>query len=403
LALFILRASYLLIAGGMIAYFGAFRLRNQTRFAKLAAWPAADLVCDDKLSLGSSLGHAAGVLDSPRLLCVWEYADEAGQHYWRWENGASDASHETEAFPVISPKPEASIFITDRSRGRFALSGSKEKSPIISLPQQIQEKYRFDRVAVAPFSNPTCNGFLFVLDYHDRNNLLALATIAAHRIGAEIEHHWLWRHMQIAAVAQERSRLARNVHDGILQSLTATALNLKICGRHADERTRNEIDAIRAVLAQEQKRVRELIGKVHAQVGKRSFDLATNGRRLVSELEACWHCAIPLRVKPEGAKVSAETAAQLHLILAEAVANAAKHGRAKKVAINLERRAESLDIQIVDNGKGFPGLSGLYDDEALTGLRKRPRSICERVAEIGGHLTLSTSPGGSQLDIRLPI
>jgi signal transduction histidine kinase len=90
-------------------------------------------------------------------------------------------------------------------------------------------------------------------------------------------------------------------------------------------------------------------------------------------------------------------------MLAEAVANAVKHGKADRMTINFERSPHTLNVNIDDNGKGFSGLSGTYENELLSTMEKRPRSIYERVQELGGRMTLFTSPKGSRLQIQLPL
>ena len=390
---FILRGADLIIAGAMIAYFGAFRARSRARFAKLAAWPSVVPSSAGKLSLEASLVHAADVLGSSRLLCIWERVGEPHRYFWYLNNGHSEFTHETSELSInalITPQPSAATFVEENG-----------------IAPYIREKYHIGAAVIARLSNATCTGFILALEGRKCDDLLPLMTIIANRISAEIEHQWLWGQMQIVAAQQERSRLARNVHDGVLQALTATALNLKVCAKHADQKTREKLDSLRNVLTEEQKRVRKLMGNGHTnialRIAPRNIDLAANGKRLVVELIACWHCEIPLQVTPKGAKVSADVAGDLDLILAEAVANAAKHGRASKVSINLERHAATLDIHVLDNGRGFPRLSGTYSGEALKVLEPRPHSICERVEEMGGRVTLATSSAGSQLRIQLPV
>ena len=65
--------------------------------------------------------------------------------------------------------------------------------------------------------------------------------------------------MQQRAAERERNRIARNVHDGVLQGLTAIALNLKTCSQRADFPLREELDAARQLLVGEQRRVRALV------------------------------------------------------------------------------------------------------------------------------------------------
>jgi signal transduction histidine kinase len=94
---------------------------------------------------------------------------------------------------------------------------------------------------------------------------------------------------------------------------------------------------------------------------------------------------------------------QLRLIFAEAVANSIKHGQARRVTIDMDRSLQGLGVNIYDNGTGFPALSGIYEHEDLSALDVGPRSILERVRELGGRVTLLTSSNGSQLRIHLPV
>ena len=135
----------------------------------------------------------------------------------------------------------------------------------------------------------------------------------------------------------------------------------------------------------------------------KKLTLAAAAEELIAELEAQWHCEIPLQVKPENAEVFPNVVEQLRLILAEAVANSIKHGQARRVTIDMDRSLQGLGVNICDNGTGFPALSGIYEHEDLSALDVGPRSILERVRELGGRVTLITSSNGSQLRIHLPV
>ena len=86
---------------------------------------------------------------------------------------------------------------------------------------------------------------------------------------------------------------------------------------------------------------------------------------------------------------------QLSLILAEAIANAARHGGASKIEVAIVRANQHLDICIRDNGKGFGG----SDSEE----HAKPASIHERVGVLGGSLDVTNSSKGVKLAIRIPM
>jgi signal transduction histidine kinase len=399
----ILRGGYLVIIGGMLAYVGAYLSRSRDRFAKLAAWPATTRKRNDQPSLG--LDYAAEVLGASRILCVWDNVSERDRHFLFWANGHSECEYSSEPTgspmgTLMVPVPTAAFYVL---RDRCIVAGEPSwLQTKVSVDQRLREKYHIVSAAIAPFSNSICNGYFLGLDCRYCSDLLLLATIVANRIGSEIERDWLTYKMQKSAIEHERSRIARNVHDGVLQALTASTLNLKICARDANAKTRDRLDAMRLVLAGEQRRVRALIDQYRVESSSLTYSLAQHIGPLISELRACWLCEIPVQVKPETAVVAPAIAQNLHFMLAEAVANAAKHGKANRVTISVEHFGERLGIDIHDNGVGFLGLAGTYSGEELSALSGGPRSLRERVEELGGSLTLSTSSAGAHLNIQLP-
>jgi signal transduction histidine kinase len=62
-----------------------------------------------------------------------------------------------------------------------------------------------------------------------------------------------------------------------------------------------------------------------------------------------------------------------------------------------------LSVTVTDNGTGFPGLSGSYQDDELRARDAGPISLLSRVADLGGTLKLDTSPEGSRIEIDLPL
>ena len=200
----------------------------------------------------------------------------------------------------------------------------------------------------------------------------------------------------------DRSKLAHDLHDGLLQTLTAAALQLRVCSKNCQGDTRHELNSIQQLLAAEQRRIRVFVSGWDRKNGSKDFVLASACKVVLTGLSVYWHCETPLRVVPVNARVSSVIAENLSLILAEAIANAVKHGGATRVLIDLERTTDALAISLSDNGCGFHGLAGAYTDEALIAQHAGPRFLCDRVRRLGGSLVLSTSLAGVRLQIRLP-
>jgi signal transduction histidine kinase len=238
-----------------------------------------------------------------------------------------------------------------------------------------------------PFAKPNLNdSFILSLAFMISTSVLSLALSTNVVVMRRIEDN--------------RSKLAHDLHDGILQSLTAATLRLKACRKNCERETQDELDSIQELLTAEQRRIRGSVGQKN---DSEDFVLAKACEGVLAELSAYWRCETPLGVVPSDARVSSVIAKHLWLILAEAIANAAKHGGATRVLVDLERTTDALVISLSDNGSGFRGLTGAYTDQTLIAQHAGPRFLCDRVRILRGSLMLSTSPAGARLQIRLPV
>jgi len=91
-----------------------------------------------------------------------------------------------------------------------------------------------------------------------------------------------------------------------------------------------------------------------------------------------------------------------YLICHEAMVNAARHARASSISASVISYPQSLRIAITDNGSGF-AFRGRYDQSALTKMNLGPVSLRERVAFLGGRLTIESGDLGASIEIVLPI
>src|SRR5262249_706709 len=182
---------------------------------------------------------------------------------------------------------------------------------------------------------------------------------------------------------------------GLLQSLTAATLQLNLSSKKCNGKIRQDLISIQQLLTSEQKRLREFVDGIGPAIDSSNVALATWCERVLTDLGKCWDCETPFDVVPANAEIPPAMAGHLSLILAEALANSAKHGRASRVLVTLERTAEALFISINDNGSGFRDLTGTYTSEDLRSGRIGPRFLCDRIRDLRGELTLSTSLKGS--------
>ena len=92
----------------------------------------------------------------------------------------------------------------------------------------------------------------------------------------------------------------------------------------------------------------------------------------------------------------------IYRIVQEGVLNAARHADASVISVDFALDGDKVRVRIADDGRGFP-FQGTYDLRALNEMNKGPLTLKERVAELGGELTLSTTDTGTELLIVVPL
>lgn len=212
--------------------------------------------------------------------------------------------------------------------------------------------------------------------------LLGLASDTARRSTER-----LIRALRTEAATAERERLARSIHDGVLQVLARVRRRgLELGGEAADL----------AELAGEQEiALRSLIATTPEPTEHGETDLAAR-LRVLSTAKA--HVSVPATPVP----LPAPVASDLFSVVREALENAARHaGDGAQAWVLLEDLGREVVVSIRDNGPGIP--EGRLAAAASQGRMGVAQSIRGRVADLGGTVTLDTAPGeGTEWEIRLP-
>jgi signal transduction histidine kinase len=256
-------------------------------------------------------------------------------------------------------------------------------------------RFAIGKVVTAAFSGTTCAGRVFVLDCGgESDDHLILIKLMACRIGMRLDRLALQRQAEVAIVTREKMRLTQDLHDGVLQSLTAAALQLDLVGKSYDSASR--LALVKQLVAKEQRRIRNFIDQTHAK-SIRSPEVANSNelQQVVEEAGRSWNCATTFSIVPEGATIADALATELSFMLAEAVANAARHGGASRIDVAIERANEHFCIKVRDNGKGF-GFPVRHEHE-------KPASIRKRVSALRGSFSVTAFPNGTELTIQVPL
>ena len=402
-------AVYVVIAGAMLAYSSALRERRRGQIARLTEWPGPDPSQLRRPNLASLLGHCASALEVPRVLVLWEEAEEPFLSIAMWRNGEySHARQMAGSYGslVRSEQYAECAFWTDDATSNFASMPNgpvRLGEPIVD--DTLIHAFAIRSVASAPFTGALCKGRVFVLDRQRWSDFqLQLVEIVASRLGNALDREIMQGQAREAIAELERARLIRDLHDGLLQSLTAASLQIKLISDGETPETQGRLEVVRQLLVSEQRRIREAMGKTPSRNEReREVPLKTYLQNVLTDAAKHWNCKTSLNVNPPEAMANATLCVHLSLMLGEAVANAIRHGHATTVKVSIQRSPQDITIHICDNGRGFHGASFSYDTEDRTGAGYAPLSLHDRISELGGRMGVKSSSTGVELLIKLPV
>jgi len=198
------------------------------------------------------------------------------------------------------------------------------------------------------------------------------------------------------AIAVERGRLARELHDSVSQQLFAismmsSAINASVAG---DEALKERIGKLEYMAVQAQSEMRALLLHLRPiQLEGKKLTIGIN--ELLTELSAKQNLVVEWNLDELEFEMGIED--HLFRILQEAISNTLRHAKASKLEISLRRTEEVATLKILDDGIGF-------DMEHRTVGSYGLGTMQERVDEIGGKLKIiSQIDVGTQIEIRIPV
>ncbi|MDD4859463.1 MAG: PAS domain S-box protein [Dehalococcoidales bacterium] len=223
--------------------------------------------------------------------------------------------------------------------------------------------------------------------YNEEGNFNEIMCIGINRTEQKKAEELLARETKEKATAEERNRLARDLHDAVSQTLFSASLIAevlpRIWERHPDE-GRKRLEEVRQLTRGALAEMRTLLlelrpaALVEAELGDLLHQLGesiTGRSRVPVAVTVEGKCALP-----------AEAKIALYRIAQEALNNVAKHAGASQAKVNLQCQPGSIVLRISDNGKGFDMKTRSPDSFGL-GI------IQERAGEISASLAIESSIG----------
>ena len=251
---------------------------------------------------------------------------------------------------------------------------------------------------IAEVRTSTQQGWLVLWDIPELStDYIDLGRELGRAASAILERHALLSAIESGAAARTRLSLARDVHDSIVQFLAGAAFRIEAIKRAAKSGAQltAELDEMKRLLVEEQGEIRGFVMALRRDRDLELADAVAELRSLAERLSQQW--AVDCRITAAADRASIPIRLQLDLqqLLREAVANAVRHGRAKRIEVGLSVANNEIQLSVADNGSGFA-------DQNETGVTQ-PWSLKERVERAHGSIRLVSSPGSTNILISLPL
>jgi signal transduction histidine kinase len=198
---------------------------------------------------------------------------------------------------------------------------------------------------------------------------------------------------------RDRQLLAFEIHDGIVQDMSATVMLLDSAGRDstfntpaAEEAFARAVQILRDSLAEARRFIRGLIPVVLDQAG-----LVASIENLIRKLNADHGLQVTFHHAVQPGHLAPAFEMILLRIVQESLNNVLRHSGAKQATVNLQQTGDSLQLAISDAGQGFDPAQVKPTRYGLTGIKERARLL-------RGTAQISSAPGqGTRVEVTLPL
>ena len=223
-----------------------------------------------------------------------------------------------------------------------------------------------------------------------------LAETLAEQAAVAVEHARLQQQLHRLAVLEDRERIAKELHDGVIQALFAVGLGLQ--GTAAFTHDPDLAQRLGGAVEELDRVIRDLrnyiFGLRPGILADRQLDQALHG--LAEELQERTGVVTVVQVDPEAAAELAGVAAEVVQLAREALANVGRHAQAATCRLSLYRDGDLVVLEVDDDGRGFDPASVRPGGQGLGNLR-------ERASALGGHTRIHSRAGeGTRVLVTIP-
>ncbi|HEY3365374.1 MAG TPA: sensor histidine kinase [Symbiobacteriaceae bacterium] len=206
------------------------------------------------------------------------------------------------------------------------------------------------------------------------------------------------RRVEELTIAEERQRMARELHDTLAQGLAGLVLQLEAVD---DLLARGEAERARAITVRAMQRARTTLAEARTAIQALRTPLEKGNvvgaiQELVDNLRAETGLTCIFEAGPGDLRLEGEVGAQVYRVVKEGLTNIQRHAQASQAAVRLTATPEHIQLEITDDGVGFDPDAIPTGHYGLLGLR-------ERTGLLGGTLMIDSRPGtGTRIQVTLP-
>jgi signal transduction histidine kinase len=406
-------------AGGAALAFLADRSRHYASqndfFSRITATLQVDQGLSESLRL--LLDELARAFDVEIALLAYRDPDLERIFLWRLKTGESER-----LIPESVPLARADGFLLDDMDATVcwnSLEGpgsgfgwdrrdGRRLATLPRLPGTTQQQLGLRSMLSVAFDQAGQSaGRIFLVNSHkpfERPDLSWLERIARH-IGPALENIFLLRHIRARAIEGERSRISRDLHDGILQTLLSIEIQLDVLRRKvgaSPDQAVASLGNLQQTVKNESAELRHMVTDLRP-LRVQSADLYDLMRGFAERFRNDSTLALDLLIDSADLHAPDRVCREIFQIYREALNNIKKHAKASHVVVKLSQDDSRIVLVVDDNGEGF-SFAGRFTGDELDRLRLGPISIKERTRTVGGVLTVESNPGhGARLTIEVPL
>jgi signal transduction histidine kinase len=417
----ILRVAYLLLTGALLGYLAE---QDKQSRAELAA--IADVTRQPRVALG--LGGSVSAVGR-MLLSTFDAAsvavvihDHESRRTLLWQLARGDGRHSPRVRRAeLDPQQQAAWLFEDFGRAwRAATAPAGSQLAVRVLEPGVwrltsrRGELPPDFVVAQPFAAVTAVNMGLAGEWHGRIYLFDGSDVGGversmHFLDALTEHVtpaltnvFLLRRLRARAGAAERARVARELHDGAIQSLFAIEMKLEAFRRSPDRSSvfiDSQVGELQELLRREVLSLRELMQALRPIELEGAEQLPDVLASVVERFRR--DTGISARFVATGSGIAFPPAKALELvrIVQEALVNVRKHSRARNVLVSLTSEDGVCRLVIEDDGCGF-SFEGRLTASELEQRRVGPAVIKERARLAGADLAVDSSPGvGARVEV----